>query len=103
MAIAIVGAAGLSLMTVLDTATRQQGLQRREERRMREADRILTAESLLTREDLDLQLGNRLVGDFLVSVSRPESGLYRVQVAEKANPGRLLLATVVSRSQDPRP
>ena len=45
-------------------------------------NRLLTAYSLLTRSDLDLRLGRRVVGRYLVEVQRPDMALYRVSVGD---------------------
>ena len=67
-----------------------------------EADRVLSAVTLLAADDLDRRLGSHPVGEFVVDVQRPRRFLYRIAVAEGDAPARMLLVTVVARSEEAR-
>lgn len=80
----------------LAEAQRQSALR---EERLTDADRLLTAVSLLTRRDLDLRLGRREVGPWIVEVQRPRPDLYRIEVGSGAQPD---LTTLLYRPEPTR-
>jgi type II secretory pathway component PulJ len=102
VALVILSSAGVStlgyLSAFVDAQVRIQG----REAELLRADRVLTATALLTRKDLDLRLGIRRVGGYLVRVNRPEPLLYRIAVSAEGMPLEELLVTVVFRA-DPAP
>lgn len=95
VALTILAMTGLSLVEVARQATRSQAEMEREEQVMREANRVLTAMTLLKGSELDRSIGAHPVGEFTVSVQRPERGLYRIAIARNSATERQLLATVV--------
>lgn len=101
-ALAILGTAGLSLVALVHQSVRSQAESARSERVLDEADRVLSAYALLTAADLDQRLGSHPVGEFVVDVQRPRRSLYRIAVASGDAPGRILLVTVVARSEEVR-
>ena len=101
-ALAILGTAGLSLVALVHQSVRGQAESARTERVLDEADRVLSAFALLAAADLDRRLGSHPVGEFVVDVQRPRRSLYRIAVASGDAPGRILLVTVVARSEEAR-
>jgi hypothetical protein len=101
-ALAILGTAGLSLVALVHQSVRSQAESARAERVLDEADRVLSAFALLAADDLDRRLGSHPVGEFVVDVQRPRRSLYRIAVADGDAPGRMLLVTVVARSEEAR-
>jgi type II secretory pathway pseudopilin PulG len=101
VALAILMASGVGAIGLLAAASRSEYRLRRLELVQANADRVLTASSLLSRRDLDLRLGERVVGEFIVEVERPETALYRLSVREQASRTELL-ATVVYRPEPMR-
>jgi type II secretory pathway pseudopilin PulG len=76
-AFAAVSAVGL-LGQLSDTERRGQ----MNETDVADQNRLLTAYSLLTRADLDLRLGQRLAGHYVIEVQRPEPAIYRVSIGD---------------------
>lgn len=70
---------------------------REAEREMADAHRVLGALSLLTRNEYDQRLGVRTLGSYLVEVTRPERGLYRIGLRPVEHPMAELLVTIVFR------
>ena len=103
VAIAILSTSALALTAVLRQAVQAQATGTAEESLMDSADRVMVAMSLLGQDDLDLRLGQRPVGEFLVEVQRPERGLYRLALAQATAPERVLLVTVVYRAEAKSP
>ena len=99
VALAILAAGGLALVTTLSAGLGEERHARVEERTMDAASRVLGAVALLTRTDLDRHLGERALGEFVVQVERPEPTLYRVAVADVAAPVVALLVTVLYRPE----
>jgi type II secretory pathway pseudopilin PulG len=97
VALAILSIGGLSMLEVVGAAERDRVRVEADERSVVAADRVMTAMSLLTREDLDRRLGSHPVGEFAVTVARPEPTLYRIAIADTLVPGVELMATVVYR------
>ncbi|HKV69638.1 MAG TPA: hypothetical protein VJN62_00210 [Gemmatimonadales bacterium] len=96
-AIVILTIAGLSLVSLVAQATASTVTSRSRETEQADEDRLLAAETLLNRSDLDLRLGTRTVGPYVVTVERPERTLYRIAVDRAAVPGVEDLVTVVFR------
>lgn len=96
-AVLILTVAGLSLVALTATGMRATAAARDREREQQDEDRLLAAYSLLLRSDLDLRLGARAVGPYVVTVQRPEPALYRVAVASQRAPGIEDLVTVLYR------
>lgn len=99
IALAILGTAGAALLGALQQAMAAQVAARTEEEQMDEADRVLAAMTLLSGADLDRRIGPRPLGEFVVSVERPETRLYRIAVSIRAAPSRELIVTVVHRQE----
>jgi len=99
VAVAILAAAGISLVAALDAGVRSEQEARRRERSLLAAERVLTATALLTRDDLDRRLGHHPVGEFIVEVQRPDPTLYRIAIAEGRTPEVEALVTVVYRPE----
>lgn len=98
-AVLILTVAGLSLVALTATSARATAAAASRERIQRDEDRLLAAYSLLTRQDLDLRLGEREVGPYVVEVERPEPTLYRVAIAEVRSPAVQDLVTVLDRPE----
>lgn len=90
-----VAAAG-ALGAVAESLRSERGMIERE-RSMEQAHRVMKALSLLSRADLDLRLGQRELGEFLVEVQRSRQTLYRIALANTEAPEVELLVTVVYR------
>lgn len=95
LAILSVAAAG-ALGAVAESLRSERGMVERE-RSMEQAHRVMKALSLLDRDDLDLRLGQRESGEFLVDVQRPRQTLYRIALGNTEAPEVELLVTVVYR------
>ena len=72
------------------------------ERRLREgemavAERLLVAHTMLEVRDLDLRLGVREVGDYMVMVQRPTPALYRIGVSRRLTPDKPEIETMIYR------
>jgi hypothetical protein len=96
-AVLILTVAGLSLVALTAAGARATATARERERQQMDEDRLLAAYSLLTRGGLDLRLGQRDVGSYVVRVERPERVLYRVAVGEQRSPDVEDLVTVLYR------
>ena len=96
-ALVILSIAGLSLVELVSQGTATAATARARELEQMDEDRLLTATTLLTRSDLDLRIGNRPVGPYVVTVARPESTLYRIAIERATAPGVEDLVTVVFR------
>jgi prepilin-type N-terminal cleavage/methylation domain-containing protein len=94
----LVGTAG-PLVALAGSAMIRTAQISREEARYMSASQTLTRIALLPRADLERRLGEHGMGVFAVSVQRPAPDLFRLAVADTAEPGRALLVTVVYRPQ----
>jgi type II secretory pathway pseudopilin PulG len=103
VALAILSTSAIGLVSALGAALRAGQRAEAAERVTADADRLLSAHSLLSRADLDRRLGERTVGEFQITVQRPEPTLYRIAVAERSAPGVALVVTVVYRPEVPGP
>lgn len=92
---ALAAAGALSLLAQVSES--EQRLQA-EERRLTDQDRLMSAYSLLSRRDLDLRLGARTVGPYVVEVQRPEQTVYRVTIGDSTG---VDLATLLYRPDAP--
>lgn len=99
VALTLVVGAVLPLLALLRAETLARAEMAHRERRVEEAHATLVGLSLLPREELDRRLGSRPAGGFVVHVNRPEPELYRVAVADSADPSSELLVTVVHRAR----
>jgi prepilin-type N-terminal cleavage/methylation domain-containing protein len=98
VAVVVLGAAGLGFVELVDAHTRALAQDIAREATLADEDRLLTAYALLERADLDLRLGPRTVGDYMVDVERPELTLYRIAIARRDAPDVEQLVTVVYRA-----
>lgn len=98
-AVLILTVAGLSLVELSAAGTRATAAARLREREQQDEERLLTAYCLLLRADLDLRLGQRDVGPYVVRVARPERTLYRVAVSAARAPEVEDLVTVLYRPE----
>lgn len=96
-ALAVLSVAGLSLMGSVVDATRAVANAERREAELADEDRLLAAQSLLTRRDLEIRLGTRPVGPYLINVQRPEPDLFRIALRRAVSPETDDLVTVVFR------
>jgi hypothetical protein len=99
-AIVILTVAGLALVEVLTSYTRALATAASRERKLADEERLLAAHTLLLRPDLDLRLGERDVGPYVVGVQRPEPNLYRIAVGRSVAGGVEDLVTVVLRREE---
>ena len=97
VALAIVGTAGIGLVEVVAAGLRGERDARERERTLAAEERLLAALTLLKREEFDQRIGRRAIGEFLVSIQRPERTLYRIAVLQAASPQVEDLVTVVYR------
>ncbi len=98
-AVLILTVAALSLTELAAGGIRATADAVERERVQQDEDRLLAAYSLLTREDLDLRLGDRELGAYVVQVQRPEPTLYRLMIAQRRSAAVEDLVTVVYRPE----
>ena len=96
-AVVILGIAGLAMVQLVAAGMRAATHARERERQLADEDRLLAAFTLLRREDLDLRLGDRTVGAYVVNVQRPEQSLYRIALKRVETVAVENLVTVVYR------
>jgi len=101
-AVTILTVAGLSLVEVASAGLRAVAIAAERERTQRDEDRLLAAYSLLARGDLDLRLGDRAAGPYIVRIARPEPTLYRVAISRQQSPAAEDLVTVLFRPEPSR-
>lgn len=101
VALAILSLAGLGLIELVAAHTNALGRAATRERVLWDEERLLTAHVLLQTSDLDLRLGTRDIGPYVVTVQRPEPHLYRVGVGRRQTPPVEDLVTVVYRRGSP--
>lgn len=77
-AVAILSIAGLSMVALVAQVTDSANLVKERDAEQADESRLLAATTLLNRRDLDLRLGSRAVGPYVVDVTRPEPTLYRI-------------------------
>jgi hypothetical protein len=100
VAVTILVAAGVSLISLLGASLASETELDRREADVRDLDRLLVAMTLLSRTDLDRRLGRHSVGLLEAQVQRPEPTLYRLAVN---GPHGAALVTVVYRPDRGRP
>lgn len=100
-ALAILALAGVAMVELAAGATRALAGAGERGRALADQDRLLTAYALLAGPDLDLRLGRRDVGQYLVEVQRPESTLYRIAISRQDSPDVEDLVTVLHRPGGP--
>lgn len=71
------------------------------ENRVRQASRVLARYGLLRQQELDQRVGTQQVGEFAVTVRRPEARAWRIGIADTASPRHELLVTIVTRRETP--
>lgn len=96
-ALVILTIAGLAMIELVTQGARTAATARAREEEQADEDRLLTATTLLIRNDLDVRIGDRAVGPYVVTVGRPEPTLYRIAVGRSEAPGVEDLVTVVFR------
>lgn len=99
VAVAILGTAGLAIVTLESAALAAERDARGRERTLATEERVLAALTLLKREDLDRRLGRHSVGEFLVEIERPERMLYRIAIGPGDAAQVEDLVTVVYRAE----
>ncbi|HEU4647900.1 MAG TPA: hypothetical protein VFS33_02480 [Gemmatimonadales bacterium] len=102
IALGVLSTAGVGMVGALAEAVTQEQQWSQRERQVLAADRVIAAMTLLDGRDLDLRLGMRTVGEFAVSVTRPEPALYRIAVARNDAREVEMLVTVVYRPVEGR-
>jgi type II secretory pathway pseudopilin PulG len=102
VALAIVSGAGLALLDLVTGGLRAERDARERERVLAVEERVLTAFTLLKREELDVRLGRRPIGELVIDVQRPERTLYRISLAQVESPQVEDLVTVVYRREGRR-
>jgi hypothetical protein len=98
-AIVILSISGLSLIELVTQGTATATTERAREMEQMDEDRLLAATTLLTRNDLDVRIGTRSVGPYLVAIARPEQTLYRIAISREMAPEVEDLVTVVFRAE----
>lgn len=96
-AIVILTITGLSMVELVAQGTATTVTARAREEEQTDEDRLLAATTLLTRNDLDLRIGGRTVGPYVLTVGRPEPTLYRIAIGRTETPVVEDLVTVVFR------
>lgn len=102
IATVVLATAGLALAGVVEAAINATIDMHERERRLAKAHQILVAMTLLDHRDLTLRLGRRVIGDFAVTVQRPEPALFRVAVADSTTGALEHVVTVVYRPDPER-
>lgn len=101
-AIVILSIAGLSLVELVTQGTATAATERAREAEQMDEDRLLAAMTLLNRSDLDIRIGSRTVGLYVMTVARPERTLYRIAIGRETAPNVEDLVTVVFRQGEAR-
>jgi len=99
IALTILALASYSALTTIADVMIGDRNWRKRERQIMEADKLLTAAVLMSAKDLDIRLGDRDRGPYVMNIQRPEPGLYRVVVRDSSAPQTDLLVTVVYRPE----
>jgi len=99
VAVAILSASGLALVSVVSAGLRSEWDARERERTLAAEERLLAELTLLKKGDLDRRLGRHPLGAFVVDVQRPERTLYRIALAQEGWPEVEDLVTVVYRRE----
>ena len=96
-AVVILTTAGLSMIALVAQATDSARMSKAREAEQADESRLLAAETLLSRRDLEIRLGRRTAGPYVVTVARPERTLYRIAVSRQEAADVEDLVTVVFR------
>ena len=102
IALVVLIAAGLPLLSLSRQSVASDQHAQAAEARLEGANALLNAHALLRRRDLDIRLGERTVGSFIVRVARPEASLFRVAVVD-TTPDRPELLVAVFYTPDDSP
>jgi hypothetical protein len=94
----ILSIVGLSLVELVTQGTMIAATARAREAEQMDEDRLLAATTLLTWSDLDIRIGSRTVGPYVMTVARPEKTLYRIAIGRVVAPEVEDLVTVVFRA-----
>jgi len=97
IALGLLSVGGLATVGLVHASIRAQAEMAAREQGTAVAGRVLAALSLLRSGELAQRLGHRELGEFMVNVSRPEPGLYRIALSEARAPEQEILVTVVYR------
>lgn len=97
VAIVIVGFAGTGLAAAFSAAAASEAGMAARESEFAAMDRVMTALALLSAEDLNRRIGQRVVGEFTVTVQAVAPGMYRIQVLPTPVHLRHALETLVFR------
>jgi type II secretory pathway pseudopilin PulG len=97
IALAVLSIAGLSTVALVDSTLKAQFEMHAREQQLATASRVLAAATLLHGPELDQRIGSREIGEFLLSVGRPEKRLYRLAISDVHVPEEDLLVTVVHK------
>lgn len=102
VALTIFATAALGLVSLLAQSAEHERRAEDAERVLADEERLMTALSLLLRSDLDLRLGSRTAGPYVVEVQRPAAALYRVSIARADAPAAPDLVTLAYRPEPAR-
>jgi prepilin-type N-terminal cleavage/methylation domain-containing protein len=97
IALALLSIAGLATVAMVDSAVRAESEMAKRENAVATASRVLTALTLLKASELTQRIGYHPLGEFIVSISRPEPALYRIALSEAGAATQEIVATVVYR------
>lgn len=100
-ALTILSIAGIATFGMAAESIRAVRLAREAELEIEAASAFLDAVSLWPREELDLRLGSRPQGPWLLRIDRPAPTLYTVELVDTASE-RTLLSTALFRRVSPR-
>lgn len=95
VAMLLLSVASAGVLHALSQAMAAHEMATEAEQRTSRASRLLGEHALLSGDDLAQRLGGRKYGGLLVSVTRPEQGLYRIAVSDTLNPAAEELVTVL--------
>jgi prepilin-type N-terminal cleavage/methylation domain-containing protein len=102
VAMAIMSTVAVSALAAVAEAMRSTERWQVREFEINRAAEVLLLTSLLPRNRLDLLLGDRMSGTWVVNVQRPRPTLYRIAVRDSAPGTTELLVTVVFRANPER-
>jgi prepilin-type N-terminal cleavage/methylation domain-containing protein len=97
VALAVLVGSALPLVALAHAELIRTAQVSREEARYNRASQTMTRIALLLRTDLERRLGDHELSEFIVSIQRPSPDLFRLAVADAAEPAHALLVTVVYR------
>lgn len=100
VAMMILGSTAIALVGLAAAAVRTEARDRADERQLAEADRVLVAVTLLTKGELDQRIGRHRIGEFSVTIRRPEPELYWIGIGLSPAMGSEELVTAVYRADE---